>query len=122
MDQMHYEAAFREGDSIYFRQGEITIFREELVLCIMEKDYETTLLDKPPGGTPFEGFPRYRRFPRLIKKVPTEKIDINTPQAKKYVPLILFLPILWGCSRRYRSSKKRKSNDRLCRVFARSKR
>ena len=82
-DQMHYEAAFREGDSIYFRQGEITIFREELVLCMMEEDYETTLLEKAPGGVPFEGFPRYRRSPRLIKKVPTEKIDINTPPAKK---------------------------------------
>lgn len=83
LEQAHLEVTFREGDSLFLVQGQITIFRDELVLEMMGDDYETSLLEKAPDKLPFEGFPRYRRSPRLIKKVPTERIDINTPPSRQ---------------------------------------
>ncbi len=37
----------------------------------------------PSDGIWFEGFPKYRRSPRIIKKVPTESIQIKNPPGKK---------------------------------------
>lgn len=83
VDKSEYRLKFEEGDSFYFAQGSITIFRDKLVIEMPEDAYETTLLECAPGNVPFEGFPRYRRSPRLIKKVPTDKIEINTPPEKR---------------------------------------
>ncbi|MBR5798740.1 MAG: type VII secretion protein EssC [Lachnospiraceae bacterium] len=37
----------------------------------------------PSNGIWFEGFPKYKRSPRIIKKVPTETIKIQNPPSKK---------------------------------------
>lgn len=83
MDQSSCELAWEEGDSFYFPQGSITIYRDDLVVEMTEEAYETVLLEKAPDKIPFEGFPRYKRSPRLIKRVPTEKIEIAMPPDKK---------------------------------------
>lgn len=107
-EQYGSERDFEEGDSFYFAEGSITVFAEELVLEMPEEDYETALLEKAPDKVPFEGFPKYKRSPRLIKKVPTEKIEINTPPAPKkmdrrsmiqvIVPPVIMLCVTIGVS------------------------
>ncbi|MCH5258790.1 MAG: type VII secretion protein EssC [Lachnospiraceae bacterium] len=81
--QSSFEIAFQEGDSLYFSQGSITVYQDYLVIAMSEGCYESALLELAPNQVPFEGFPKYKRSPRLIKKVPTEKIEINTPPAAK---------------------------------------
>lgn len=89
----------KEGDTISFSHGSITLFDQEAVLCFPEGTYDTTLLEKEPGGMPFEGFPYYKRSPRLIKRITTEKIEISGPPEKKVIPKssivqIIVLPLV----------------------------
>lgn len=78
-----YEICFREGDNLQFGGIKLTIFKQNMVIEAEEGMYETSLLEKEPGRLPFEGFPKYKRSPRVIKKIPTEKIEINMPPAQK---------------------------------------
>lgn len=77
------EITFIEGDSLGIKEGTITIFKDEIVLNMAEDEYTTSLLEMAPADEPFEGFPRYKRSPRLIKKLPTDPIDIQQPPAPK---------------------------------------
>jgi len=93
---------FEEGDSISFEDGCITLFSGELVLEMRDELYETSLLEKAPDRLPFEGFPKYKRSPRLIKQIPSEKIDIKMPPArkkmdKKSIAQIVLAPVIMLC-------------------------
>lgn len=85
MDKSACEIAWEEGDSFYFPQGSITVYQDDLVVEMPEEVYETVLLEKAPDNIPFEGFPGYKRSPRLIKRVPTDKIEIAMPPDKKKI-------------------------------------
>lgn len=73
---------FREGDTFYFVGGSITIYEEKIEIDMPEEAYETGLLEQEAEEVPFEGFPHYKRSPRLIKRVPTDKITISNPPQK----------------------------------------
>lgn len=108
MDKSACEIEWEEGDSFYFAQGSITVYQDDLVIEMPEDAYETTLPEKAPDNIPFEGFPKYKRSPRLIKKVPTDKIEIVMPPDKKkmdkrsivqvIVPPIIMLCVTIGVS------------------------
>ena len=85
METSACELEWEEGDSFYFPQGSITLYKSDLVIEMPEEAYETLLLEKAPDNLPFEGFPKYKRSPRLIKKVPTDKIEIAMPPDKKKI-------------------------------------
>lgn len=93
---------FERGDSFRFRAGSITLFDEEIEVDFAGVEHTVRLLEKKPDHLPFEGFPAYKRSPRLIKKVPTEKIEISRPPEKKkkekgsLVQLIL-MPLVMLC-------------------------
>lgn len=48
-----------------------------------EERIESDLLELPPAQAPFEGFPKYKRSPRIIKRITESKIEINKPPEKK---------------------------------------
>lgn len=73
---------FREGDTFYFANGSITVYAEKIEVDIPEETYETELLEQEVDEVPFEGFPHYKRSPRLIKRVPTDQITISKPPQK----------------------------------------
>ncbi len=85
---------FAEGDSFSFEAGTITIFNEKLLISMPPEAYRAELLELAPDSIPFEGFPKYKRSPRLIKKVPTERIEINTPPGKKAIAKSSLLQII----------------------------
>ncbi len=101
-DQSCCIVKFEEGDSISFEDCCVILFSEELVLEMRDELYETSLLEKAPDRLPFEGFPKYKRSPRLIKQIPTDKIDIKMPPArkkmdKKSIIQIVLAPVIMLC-------------------------
>lgn len=108
MDGASCEITWEEGDSFCFPQGTITVYQNELVVEMPEEAYKTILLEKAPDHAPFEGFPHYKRSPRLIKRVPADKIEIAPPPAKKatdrksiiqvIVPPVIMLCVTIGVS------------------------
>ena len=59
------------------------VFLENMLLVYGTKEfYQTTLLEVQADHFEFEGFPNYTRSPRIIKKVPTDKILIQKPGEK----------------------------------------
>lgn len=82
-EELSGKIKFQEGDTFSFDAGDITVFDRELVLKLKEGCYETELLLLGERGVPFEGFPHYKRSPRLIKRIPREKIEIESPPEKK---------------------------------------
>ncbi len=73
---------FQEGDTFIFANAGITIYAERIEVDMQPGSYETKLLEREVEDIPFEGFPHYKRSPRLIKRVPTDKIAINRPVEK----------------------------------------
>lgn len=56
------------------------LFEEETVLIRAEDgSYHTDLMEIQKENFEFEGFPNYKRSPRIIKRVPKEKIEIQNP-------------------------------------------
>lgn len=75
--------AIKDGDILLIETTKIILFPGQLVI---KSDWETTqinLLEEAPKGEIFEGFPRYKRSPRIIKRVPTEEIKVENPPEKE---------------------------------------
>lgn len=102
LNQWNCVIRFEEGDSISFEEGCLTIYSEELILETEEGKYETSLLENEPDRLPFEGFPKYKRSPRLIMQIPSESIDIKLPPVrkkmdKKSLIQIIVVPFIMLC-------------------------
>ena len=65
------------GDSLYYKEGGLTFYEDCIVIEMTEELYETSLFEQAYDELPFEDFPRYKRSPRLIRKIPTEAIEIE---------------------------------------------
>lgn len=72
-----------EGDTLTFDQISITFFDTYLEMEGDEERIQTTLLPCKNRNNYFEGFPFYKRSPRVIYKIQKEKIEIQSPPQKK---------------------------------------
>lgn len=70
---------FQEGDSLLFEEGRITLFADQIEIEMPEEFYQTTMLELEKEKLPFEGFPHYKRSPRMIRRAPEEEITIQLP-------------------------------------------
>ncbi|MCH5264029.1 MAG: type VII secretion protein EssC [Lachnospiraceae bacterium] len=77
------DISYETGDSLYYREGSLTVYADCIVVEMAEELYETSLSEQAFDELPFEDFPRYKRSPRLIRKIPTEAIEIERPPAEK---------------------------------------
>ncbi|MBP3459050.1 MAG: type VII secretion protein EssC [Lachnospiraceae bacterium] len=72
-----------EGDTLTFDQISITFFDTYIEMEGDEERIQTTLLPCKNRNNYFEGFPFYKRSPRVIYKIQKEKIEIQSPPQKK---------------------------------------
>lgn len=70
------------GDQLLFGQVLIIYYGHELVVTADCERYSTVLLKLPGRGAAYDGFPIYKRSPRLNKQVPTKTIEIRRPPEK----------------------------------------
>ena len=90
---------FQEGDSLLFEEGRITLFADQIEIEMPEEFYQTTMLELEKEKLPFEGFPHYKRSPRMIRRAPEEEITIQLPPSaqkmdKKGLVQIIVPPVM----------------------------
>ncbi len=71
-----------EGDTLLIDNMKLIFFRDGIFELSCEEDVHSRLSglsELPPRGQAFEGFPRYKRSPRIIKRIPTEEVSIQKP-------------------------------------------
>lgn len=99
MDISFLEGGYLEYDALKLIFGADSIQVITPVISQEEKEaYPNTLLELAPKGEHFPGFPRYKRSPRLIKRIPDKEIRIQSPtqkgQMKKSSLIQLIVPTL----------------------------
>ena len=82
-DSFGNTVSYETGDSLYYEEGNLTFYADSIVIEMPEDAYETSLSEQALDELPFEDFPRYKRSPRLVRKIPTEAIEIELPPAEK---------------------------------------
>ena len=70
-----------EGDNL-FTGRVIFVFSKEQITCL-GKGCKSTLNEPLDQLEKIEGFPVYKRSPRIIKRIPSEQIEIQKPSAKE---------------------------------------
>lgn len=71
-----------EYDLILIDKFKITYSKDELFIEGDTELYETILHEDNIDQTKFEGFPEYKRSPRIIKDCPSETVDFKNPPNK----------------------------------------
>lgn len=77
------EFVVEAGDALVFTQIELIFFDNYIKITGREDEMEVALLPCKVKENYFEGFPYYKRSPRVIYKVRKEKIEIQSPPQKK---------------------------------------
>lgn len=72
-----------EGDTLSFGKTAITFFNTYIEVAGEEEKVRTHLIPCREKENYFEGFPFYKRSPRVIYKVSKEKIEVQNPPQKK---------------------------------------
>ena len=72
----------KEGDELFLGGIKLIIFPDQLVIIGNHEKIASSLLEVADRKTPFEGFPVYKRSPRIIKRIPTDRIEISKPPQK----------------------------------------
>ncbi len=70
------------GDEIQVDDTGIVLYPDRVKVKTVRKVETEGLAPLDPQENRFENFPKYQRSPRLIKRVPTERIHIENPPAK----------------------------------------
>lgn len=87
------------GDCVYMQSFKLYIGKGT-VRC-SGQGYTTTLLEKVRLSDMEDDFPNYKRSPRIIKREPTDRIEIKEPPAKpekkKGAWLTLLMPLVMVC-------------------------
>lgn len=87
-----------EGERIALDDVYITLLPESIIIETTDKDVISSLKRKDSLGTPFEGFPNYKRSPRIIKKCEEFSLRLSPPkplpQKKKGELFQMILPPL----------------------------
>ena len=71
------------GEEILIGDTRITVFQDRIAIRTTGQISGYDTLPLSPEDNRYEGFPKYKRSPRLIKRVPKETITIANPPAKK---------------------------------------
>ena len=71
-----------EDDLIFIEFMKITYYEEYLLIECDRNLYKTDLFECDIDDTRFEGFPEYKRSPRIIKECPENSVDIKNPPGK----------------------------------------
>lgn len=72
----------REDDLILIDRIKITYHNNVLYVEGDSSSYETSLHTMDLEQIKFEGFPEYKRSPRIIKDCPTETVNFKNPPSK----------------------------------------
>ena len=72
----------QEGDMIFIDNIKFIFFQDTIEIEGDKEFYTTSLIQKQSKDYYFAGFPSYRRSPRVIKVIKSEKVDIMQPPAK----------------------------------------
>lgn len=72
-----------EGDELFVNCVKLRLQKNYVVLIGDKTSYDIDLNEEEITSVPFEGFPKYKRSPRLIKRVSEEKISLQKPPEKK---------------------------------------
>lgn len=83
--QAEVQLTFREGDFLLLNTVKLTFFRNEILVWANKEDIRVSLLLVSPDKQFYEGFPKYKRSPRLIKNVPVKGFDISRPPEKSHI-------------------------------------
>lgn len=75
----------KEGDYVAIGQIQIQFFREYIKIDGDTSVIESTLVPMRDEKAIFEGFPYYRRSPRVIYRIQNKKIVVQNPPAKKEI-------------------------------------
>lgn len=70
------------GDEILVDDIGIVLYPDKVKVKTIRKVETDGLVPLDPKENRFENFPKYQRSPRLIKRVPTERIHIENPPSK----------------------------------------
>lgn len=74
----------KEGDTLQTKGMKLTFFKDYMEVEAEDEDaFSTTLLPCKKKDAYFEGFPYYKRSPRIIYRAAKEKIEIQNPPQKK---------------------------------------
>lgn len=76
-------AIVEKGDQITFGDYMITFYEKELELIGDLTDCTIRLIETQGETQRFEGFPYYKRSPRIIYRIEGEKIEVKAPPEKK---------------------------------------
>ncbi len=71
-----------EESRLQIGKRELVFYKEGIAIIAPEGSYETNLLELCLENYEFEGFPNYKRSPRIIKRIPTDSIKIEQPPQK----------------------------------------
>lgn len=80
--QSDAEYKMTEEDELQIGETKFIFYEEIIVINSSEESYETGLLEICSENNEFEGFPNYKRSPRIIKRIPTDDIEIQSPPEK----------------------------------------
>lgn len=73
-----------EGDTFF--TGNLLIAVSDAQLTITGSGFQSRIIEPLNASSQPEGFPVYKRSPRIIKRIPSEQIDIQKPSAKEEMP------------------------------------
>ena len=72
----------REEDQFSVGGCEIVFLEDSLMIQAEPERIQIHVMELYPENYEFEGFPKYKRSPRIIKRLPKDTIDIQTPMEK----------------------------------------
>lgn len=97
-----------DGDELEWQNGRIIFLEDSILLDIRDEAAESSLLEMELKDVPFEGYPKYKRSPRLIKRAADKEITLSRPKEEKegkqdsliqlVVPPVIMLGITVGIS------------------------
>jgi S-DNA-T family DNA segregation ATPase FtsK/SpoIIIE len=75
----NHTVCFEYGDVFLISNIKLIIFDKMIKVFGESGLYHSKLVERFHEDIPFEGFPHYKRSPRIIKRVPYDKIEIKSP-------------------------------------------
>lgn len=71
------------GDVLFLATLKIVFEKEQIAVVGNAGQYQASLPERCPKESPFDGFPVYKRSPRLIRRLSSDKITLELPGEKE---------------------------------------
>ena len=71
------------GDVLFLATLKIVFEKEQIAVVGNAGQYQASLPERCPKASPFDGFPVYKRSPRLIRRLSSDKITLELPGEKE---------------------------------------